>query len=55
MYGVDSNEDSIMQEIMKNGPVVATFDVYADFLSYKSGVYKHNHGESAGRHAVRLV
>ena len=56
VYSVDSNEDSIMQEIMKNGPVVAAnLDVYAEFFTYKSGVYQHIPGESAGRHSVRLV
>lgn len=27
-------------EIMKNGPVEGTLEVYADFLLYKSGNYK---------------
>jgi len=26
---------------MTNGPVEAAFTVYADFLTYKSGVYQH--------------
>jgi hypothetical protein len=27
-------------EIMKNGPVEATLDIYEDFLSYKSGKFR---------------
>jgi len=49
------NEDDIMQEIIKNGPVSASFTVYADFPSYKSGVYKHVTGAALGGHAVRML
>ena len=42
-----------MQEIMTNGPVQASLDVYADFESYKSGVYKHVSGGLLGGHSVR--
>ncbi|XP_060520432.1 cathepsin B-like [Cylas formicarius] len=31
--------EQLKYEIMTNGPVEATFDVYADFLSYKGGIY----------------
>jgi cathepsin B len=43
------------QEIMKNGPVQTGFIVYEDFMHYKSGVYKHTHGEQLGGHAVKVV
>ena len=36
-YNVPSAEDQIKSEIMKLGPVEACFDVYEDFLTYKSG------------------
>lgn len=49
------NEAQIMQEIMQNGPVSASFIVYADFPSYKSGVYKHVTGDALGGHAVRML
>jgi len=45
----------IQAEIMKNGPVEAAFDVYADFLSYHSGVYRHTTGEFVGGHAVKIL
>lgn len=32
-----SGVTNIQQEIYKNGPVEAGFEVYEDFLSYKSG------------------
>ena len=44
-----------MQEIMTNGPVEATFKVYADFPSYKSGVYQHVTGAYLGSHAVKMI
>ena len=42
-------------ELMTNGPIEATFTVYADFPHYKSGVYQHIHGKHIGGHAVRLL
>ncbi|KAF4679083.1 hypothetical protein FOZ60_015521 [Perkinsus olseni] len=47
--------DSIKKEIMTNGPVSAAFDVYADFPTYKHGVYKHTCGEYLGGHAVKIL
>jgi len=50
-----SGVQQIMAEIMKNGPVEAAFDVYEDFLTYKSGVYQHTTGEFVGGHAVKIL
>lgn len=36
-YSLDESEEQIKAEIFKNGPVEATFNVYSDFLLYKSG------------------
>lgn len=44
-----------MTEIMTNGPVEAAFTVYSDFMSYKSGVYKHTSGTVEGGHAVKIL
>ena len=44
-----------MEEIMTNGPVEAGFTVYADFPTYKSGVYQHTSGKELAGHAVRIV
>uniref|UniRef100_A0A1I8G8E4 Cathepsin B-like cysteine proteinase n=1 Tax=Macrostomum lignano TaxID=282301 RepID=A0A1I8G8E4_9PLAT len=54
-YSVRSNEQQIMTEIMTNGPVEGAFTVYADFPSYKSGVYQHTTGGSLGGHAIRIL
>jgi cathepsin B len=53
-YGV-SGVNQIMAEIMKNGPVEAGFDVYADFVTYKSGVYQHTTGQFLGGHAIKIL
>jgi len=37
------------------GPVVASFYVYNDFFSYRSGVYSYSTGSYAGAHAVLVV
>jgi len=45
---------SIEKEIMTHGPVEAAFTVYQDFLTYKSGVYKHTKGPELGGHAIKI-
>lgn len=47
--------EKIQTDIMTNGPVEAAFTVYADFLTYKSGVYKHTTGQALGGHAIKLL
>lgn len=37
------------------GGVSSGFDVYQDFMNYKSGVYKHVSGSLLGGHAVKIV
>jgi len=46
---------NIMAEIYQNGPVETAFTVYADFVTYKSGVYRHTSGGALGGHAVKIV
>jgi cathepsin B len=41
-------------DIMTHGSIAAAFTVYADFLTYTSGVYTHKSGAELGGHAVRL-
>eukprot|EP01097_Dermamoeba_algensis_P000929 TRINITY_DN1343_c0_g1_i1.p1 TRINITY_DN1343_c0_g1~~TRINITY_DN1343_c0_g1_i1.p1 ORF type:complete len:330 (-),score=88.70 TRINITY_DN1343_c0_g1_i1:96-1085(-) len=52
-YSVD--ESDIQAEIYQSGPVEAAYSVYEDFLTYKSGVYKHHKGSYLGGHAVRIL
>jgi len=54
-YSVNSDQNSIMTEIMTNGPVEAAFTVYADFITYKSGVYVYTTGDELGGHAVKIL
>ena len=53
-YSVRPEEKQIATEIYTNGPVEAAFTVFADFLTYKSGVYKHTTGGALGGHGVYL-
>jgi cathepsin B len=48
-------EQQIMQDLVTNGPMYVAFTVYADFPTYKSGVYTHQSGSALGGHAVTLV
>lgn len=41
--------------IANNGPVVAAFHVYDDFMRVGSGVYRHVTGAHAGYHAVAII
>ncbi|CAL8104625.1 unnamed protein product [Calicophoron daubneyi] len=45
----------IQREIMTNGPVVATFEVFTDFTDPGKKVYIHKGGVSRGYHAVRVI
>jgi len=54
-YNVNSDQNDIMQEIMTNGPVEVAFTVYADFLTYKDGVYQYVSGDELGGHAVKML
>lgn len=40
---------------MTNGPVEASFTVYEDFITYKSGVYQHKSGSALGGHAIKIL
>lgn len=48
---------SIQQDLVENGPLFVSFRVYADFPTYKSGVYRKTSasGKYLGGHAVTLV
>jgi cathepsin B len=50
-----SGEADIQAEIFKNGPVETAFTVYADFLTYKSGVYVQHSNQVLGGHAVKFL
>jgi len=54
-YSIPNDVAAIQQDIMTYGPVEAAFTVYADFPSYKSGVYKHTSGQALGGHAIKII
>lgn len=54
-YRVSSDPAAMQAEIYNNGPIQGTFYVYSDFMSYKSGVYKHVSGSMQGGHAIKII
>jgi C1A family cysteine protease len=47
--------DAIKNALVTYGPLVTTMDVYADFFSYHSGIYKYVSGAYQGGHAILIV
>jgi len=45
----------VFSEIYNKGSVEGAFDVYEDFMTYKSGVYKHVEGSYLGGHAIKII
>ena len=54
-YSVPDDVKAIKTELMTNGPIEVAFDVFEDFMTYKSGIYQHVSGKMLGGHAVKLV
>jgi cathepsin B len=48
-------EENIIQDLNTYGSVEVAFQVYEDFLLYKSGVYQHTQGKLLGGHAVKAI
>ena len=42
-------------EIMTSGPVGTCFQIYEDFMTYKSGIYEHVSGKLVGSHCVKIL
>ncbi|KAH9632772.1 hypothetical protein HF086_002803 [Spodoptera exigua] len=55
VYRVPNEVDQIKAELVANGPIQASYPVYADFFDYKSGVYIHSYGDLKGYHSVRVI
>ncbi|XP_077553626.1 cathepsin B-like [Haemaphysalis longicornis] len=55
VYSTSPDEEQIKTEIFKNGPVEASFTVFADFPSYKSGVYQRHSDEALGGHSIKIL
>jgi C1A family cysteine protease len=52
---ISGNALQMKEDISRYGAVTACFNVYQDFFSYRSGVYRHITGRLAGGHCVVLV
>ncbi len=49
------NGPDAVKAALAYGPVITTLSVYADFVLYSSGIYKHVTGDVLGGHAVSIV
>ena len=54
-YSEGGSVTKTMQSLQQEGPVEAAFQVYQDFMSYKSGVYEHKTGGLLGGHAIKCI
>lgn len=52
---ISGNALQMKQDISQYGAVTACFNVYRDFFSYRTGVYRHVTGDLAGGHCVVLI
>jgi C1A family cysteine protease len=52
---ITGNALVMKERISTYGAITACFNVYQDFFSYKSGIYKHLSGDLAGGHCVTLI
>jgi cathepsin B len=50
-----SSVQQIKENLMAKGPIETGFQVYADFLDYKSGIYTRNSDQLLGGHAVKVI
>lgn len=50
-----SHNVEAVKRALQQGPLVTTLTVYADFMAYAGGVYKHTSGEYEGGHAISIV
>jgi cathepsin B len=54
-YSTFSSESSIMTSISTYGPATASFNVYSDFVTYRSGIYSKASGAvQLGGHCVKV-
>lgn len=54
-YNHLTNVAAIKDWIANRGPVSACFEVFNDFYSYRSGIYRHVTGVSRGWHCVSVI
>ncbi|CAG9824745.1 unnamed protein product [Phaedon cochleariae] len=54
-YYIEGFIQTLQLDIMRNGPVEASFNVFSDFATYKSGVYQQTSYDFLGVHAIKLI
>ena len=54
-YSSATGETAMIAALNNGGTIAATFDIYEDFYTYKSGIYSHLTGSNLGGHAVRII
>lgn len=53
-YGAGNNEELMMREIYKNGPIPVSYLVYPDFKYYQNGIYSNVKAEKVVRKANKV-
>ncbi|KAJ6219535.1 hypothetical protein RDWZM_005347 [Blomia tropicalis] len=48
------NEELMLLELVKNGPITVGFEVYDDFTSYSGGIYSHDKSKDQWRNGVHF-
>lgn len=51
----DTMDLDAIKRALQKGPLMTSLNVYADFMSYAGGVYKHVSGEYLGGHAISII
>lgn len=51
----DHDIEAAMYEIMTNGPITASYDVYDDFMMYADGVYQKTTEKKTGSHVITIL
>ena len=52
---ISSNNEKTKLQLYEAGPVESVFEIYRDFLHYKTGVYYHISGDYLGGHAIEVI
>jgi C1A family cysteine protease len=52
---ISPSVDAIKNALVTYGPLATVYQVYSDFLSYRSGIYSYATGNYLGNHAVLVV
>ena len=54
-FSLPASVAAIQAEVMARGPLAVTMSIFADFVVYRGGVYRHASGAVLGGHAMKVV